>query len=105
MPNIKFSYRYCDCNNYKRYGFVIFDNPTNIGLSILEALISSKLIYDEFFYADEWKLPEFFHEYCDFRIDQTWHEFESIEYTDEPTNTPLDITDFVKIVEKTRWIY
>jgi hypothetical protein len=99
MPNIKFNYRYSDCNNYKRYGFVIFSNPDNIGLLESEELIKSKLIYDEFFYADEWKLPEIFTDLVDFRIDPTWHVFESIEFTNEPSNTLLNLVELKRSIQ------
>jgi len=82
MPNIKFNYLYRDSANYKKYGSVVFANPNNIELSEVEALIRSKLIDGEYFYADEWRLPELFLETVDFRVDPTWYEFENVEYTD-----------------------
>ena len=83
MPNIKFNYRYRCNGNYKKFISVIFANPDNIELQALENLILSKLIYGEYFYADAWQLPEIFTDIVDFRIDPTWHEFLSVEYTDE----------------------
>ncbi len=83
MPNIKFNYLYRDSGNYKKYGSVIFSNPGNMQLQEVEAIIRQKLIYGEWFYADEWGLPELFLKIVDFRIDPTWHEFESIELTEE----------------------
>jgi len=80
MPNIKFNYLYRDSSNYKNYGYVILANPENFALIEVEKLIRSKLIDGEWFYADEWDVPELFFEWVDFRIDSTWHEFESIEY-------------------------
>src|SRR5438309_2051707 len=93
MPNIKFNYLYRDGSNYKRYDFVIFNNPDNMGLAEAEMFIRSKLIYETWFYADEWKLPEIFTEYLDFRVDPTWHEIESIEFTDEPPNAQFDLAE------------
>jgi hypothetical protein len=75
MPNIKFNYLYRDSANYKKYGFVIFTNPDDIELSEIEVLIRSKLNDGEWFYADEWGLPELLLETFDFRVDPTWHEF------------------------------
>lgn len=103
MPNIKFSYLHRDSGNYKKFDFVIFANPDNIKLSALEALIKSKLIYDTYFFVAEWKLPEFFTDYVDFRIDPTWHEFENIEYIDETANTLLDLNEFIAVIKKTHW--
>jgi len=102
MPNIKFSYLYRDSGNYKKFTSIIFSNPNNIDLSKVEDLIKSKLIWDQWFYTDEWKLPEIFPDICDFRIDPTWHEFECVEYTnDEPNNSmPLDeLMDVIKEVK------
>lgn len=95
MPNIKFNYLYRDGGNYKVFNSIIFENNPQISLNELNALIKSKLIYGEWFYAEEWKLPELFTEYFDFKIDPTWHEFEGLEYTDEPPNVEFTITDFV----------
>jgi hypothetical protein len=93
MPNIKFNYLYRDSGNYKKFSSVIFYNPNNIELTELEKLIKSKLIDGLWFYADEWKLPELFTEYLDSRIDPIWHEFESIEYIDEPENAPFGLNE------------
>ena len=113
MPNIKFSYRYRDSGNYKKFGTVIFDNAgsplgepartertEDIDLIELTSLIRSKLIDGEYFYADEWCLPELFTEYIDFRIDPTWHEFETLELADEPADTPLTLTHFIGLVAR-----
>lgn len=83
MPDIKFNYLYRDSGNCKKYGFVIFPNPENISLEDFETLVRSKLIDDQWFYADEWGLPELFLESCDFRIDPTWHEFDEVDFFNE----------------------
>ncbi|MDB4925879.1 hypothetical protein [Mucilaginibacter sp.] len=86
MANIKFSYLYRDGGNYKKYGYVVLDNPENKSLEQLAELIRSKLIYGEWFYANEWQLPDLFFSHFDPYYDPTWHEFESIEYTNQPVN-------------------
>jgi hypothetical protein len=91
MPNIKFSYLYRDSGNYKNYGYVVFANPANISLCELEKLILSKLIYGEWFYANEWQVPDLFPTSFDPYADPTWHEFENVVYTDEPVNHFADI--------------
>jgi hypothetical protein len=100
MPNIKFNYLYRCSGNYKKFASVIFTNPTEIELLELETFIKSKLIDETWFYAEEWKLPEIFTDIVDFRIDPTWHEFESIEYTDEAANSDISLTVFMEIVGK-----
>lgn len=99
MPNIRFNYRYRNGANYKNHGFVIFDNPQQIKLEYLLFFIKSKLIDETWFYADQWKLPDLHFGTWDNEIDHTWHEFESIEYTDETANSELDLTDFIRAIE------
>lgn len=98
MPNIQFNYLYRDGGNYKEYDFLIFANPDNIELSEIENLLKSKLLWGEWFYADEWKLPELFLPFFDFKIDPSWHEFESVEYTDEAANSPITLAEFMAAV-------
>jgi len=105
MPNIKFNYRYRDSANYKKYKSIIFSNPDNIKRSELEKLVCSKLIDKTWFYADEWKLPEIYLETFDHKIDPTWHEFESIEFTNSPANQSISIKQFKELIEKTNCNY
>jgi len=100
MPGIKFNYLYRDVANYKKYGFVICPNPDNMGLSEIEILIRSKLIDGEWFYADEWGLPELFLETVDFRVDPTWHEFEGMEYSNEVAVQLISSEKFKALLEK-----
>jgi hypothetical protein len=105
MPNIKFSYLYRDSANYKKFNWVIFNNASSISIEELETLIRAKLIYGEWFYADQWKLPEIFLDSFDFKIDPTWHEFESVEYSDEPADTLSDLIELIVTIKKTNWVY
>ena len=100
--NIVFHYLYRDAANYKKYGYVIFANPDNIDLLEIQSLIKSKLVYGEWFYTHEWRLPELFLDIFDFNLDPTWHEFECIEYTDESFDSDLNLRDFIKLVEQTK---
>jgi hypothetical protein len=102
MPNIKFNYFYRCSGNYKKFISVIFSNPDEIDLKEIEALVKSKLIWETWFYAEEWKLPEIFTDIVDFRIDPTWHEFDDIEYTIEAPNTSLTLEEFIRAIEKTK---
>jgi hypothetical protein len=103
MPNIKFNYLYRDSANYKKYGFVIFAHSDETELAEVETLVRSKLIYTEWFYAEEWHLPELFLDSFDFKLDPAWHEFESIEYTEDSPTQPISITQFKQLIEKTNW--
>ena len=81
---------------------MVFANPDNIDLSEIENIIRDKLIEETWFYADEWKLPELFLDTFHFRVDPTWHEFESIECTDEAPNSPISILEFIDAVKTTK---
>ena len=102
MPNIQFSYRYRDAANYKKHDRIIFANPQNIALSDLESFISSKLIDSIWFYVEEWGLPELFLDTCDFRYDPAWHEFESVEYTNDLPNSSIGLNEFIEAVNRTK---
>lgn len=97
MPNIKFSYRYRDGANYKNHSFIIFNNPTDLALAEIEASILSKLIDNTWFYADKWNVPDLHFGTWDNEIDHIWHEFESIEFTDEVGQ--LDILGFLNAIK------
>ena len=103
MPNIKFSYLYRDAANNKNFNAIIFDNPNNVDLSNLERLIRSKLIDGTWFYVNEWQLPDLHFRNYDDRIDHAWHEFESVEYSEELLNLPLNLAELIIKVESTNW--
>ncbi len=63
-------------------------------------LIQSKLIYGEYFYAAQWQLPEVFTDIVDFRIDPTWHEFESVAYTDAAADAGISLAGFMEVVRR-----
>src|SRR3569623_572761 len=87
MPNIQFNYLYRDGGNYKNWGSVVFANPDNYSLAEAEAIIKRRLIDEEFFYAEEWGLPDL---RGDISIDDpTWHEYVSLEFTDDAPDTCL----------------
>ncbi len=86
MPNIKFSYLYRDAGNYKNFGYVVFANPTNMGLPEIEHHLKKHLIDGCWFYAEAWQLPDLRFPHTT-PSDPTWHEFEGVEYTNEPVNS------------------
>jgi len=101
--NIKLSYLYRDGGNYKNYSSLIFSNPSDIDLSELVSLIQSKLIDSTWFYVNEWKIPDLNFGNWDNRFDPSWHEFESVEYTNEQPNTPLNLDELIMEIKKTHW--
>jgi hypothetical protein len=57
------------------------------------------------FYADEWELPELFFDTFHFRIDPTWHEFESVEYSEEVANAEINLDELIIAIRETKGIY
>jgi hypothetical protein len=98
MPNIKFNYLYRDGANYKNYSFAIFPNPQKISIEYLQKIINSKLIEEAWFYADQWQLPDLHFIKWNNEFDHTYHEFESIEYTDDSPNTLLTLAEFIRAI-------
>jgi len=99
MPNIKFNYLYRDAGNYKKFSSVIFANPQNIELSVVEDLIGSKLISHHWFYADQWQVSDLHSGTWNNELDHTFHEFESVEYTDEVADSSRNLTFFINILK------
>lgn len=103
MHNIKFSYFYRDGANHKNYSCAVFYNVNVIDVPKLTTLVQSKLIDGTWFYASQWQLPDLHFSTWDDEIDHTFHEFEMIEYTDEPPNTLLTLAEFMQRIENTNW--
>ena len=97
--NIKFNYLYRDASNYKNYNSIIFSNSENLSITDIEKMITSNLIDQQFFVASKINIPEIFlsSEYGFNEDDHSWHEFESLEETDEAVTDELNrnISDFV----------
>lgn len=100
MPNIKFRYRYRDAGNYKNYGSVIFANSGDVDVSELETLIRSKLFDETWFYSHEWQVPDLHFGTWDNTMDNTWHEFESVEQTEEPANAEWSLPEFTEVIKR-----
>ncbi|SDI09838.1 hypothetical protein ACRQ5D_09060 [Mucilaginibacter sp. P25] len=99
MPNIKFNYLYRDGGNYKNFNSIVFNNPQNILLPALEELIRSKLISQHWFYADQWQVADLHFDSWDNELDHTFHEFESVEYTNEAADSGMDLASFMCILQ------
>lgn len=99
MTNIQLSYLYRDSGNYKNFGSVVFANPSNIEMRIVEKQIKSRLIDGCWLYVHHWQLPDLrFANISD--GDPTWHEFESLEYTDQPANASIELAELMHLIEK-----
>jgi len=89
--NITFHYIYRDGANYKNFNTVIFKNDIDITVEELTMLLKSKLMGEEYFYADELKLPDLHFGNWDAEIDHDFHTFEAINYTDEQSSAELSL--------------
>ena len=94
MPNIKLHYLYRDASNYKQYGSVVLANPNNIAVALVADIISRNLIDGEFFDADKWGVPAIFFD-KENEDDHEWHEFESVEITEEPPYSNVAIENLL----------
>jgi len=102
--NIKFSYLYRDGGNYKNFNEIIFYNPNDRTLVEVECIIKEKLIDGTWFYCHDWGLPDMhFKNYqYDSEIDVDWHEFDSIEETEENATDAGCIEEFLLLVSMTK---
>jgi len=92
--NIKLNYLYRDASNYKQYGSVVLANPNNIAAALVADIISRNLIDGEFFDADKWGVPPLFFD-KENGDDHDWHEFESVEITEEPPYSNVAIENLL----------
>ena len=88
---------YRDGANYKNHGEVIFNNPNNKSLELVTAIIKTALQFEEpWFYVNEWGLPDLHFDKWDDETDHTFHEFEDVEYTEEPPTDTRSINEFLQ---------
>lgn len=92
--NIKFKYLYRDAGNYKIFDSVIFTNRTGMTIGPIELIVRSNLIDGEYFTPEKWKIPRLRFEGYSPELDHDFHEFESVEETNENSNDE-DISDFL----------
>ena len=89
--NIKFNYLYRDAGNYKEYGEIVFTNQDSKSLEEIELT----LIEGEFFIPEKWNVPRLsFDNYLP-ELDHDYHEFESLELTNENSIRHCDISTFL----------
>jgi hypothetical protein len=95
--NFKFNYLYRGAGNYKEYGSVVFSAPNQIDLADLDRKIRDALIDREFFVAGTVNVPDVKNLPWDDEIDHSWHEYEGLEFTDEPCDDQArrDIGTFI----------
>lgn len=98
--NIKFNYLYRDASNYKLWGEVIFTNSDGLALDYINKRLKQAFDFKTYFIADQINIEEvFFEDITD--DDHCYHEFYSVDITEEDGTDPLNrtITSFLKQVE------
>jgi len=93
--NIKFNYLYRDAGNYKEFGETIFTNQDSKSLQEIELAIRKNLIEGEFFIPEKWNIPRLTFDSYSPELDHDYHEFESVEVTDENQSESVDISTFL----------
>lgn len=93
--NIKFNYLYRDAGNYKLFDSLIFTNKDSLSLEYIELAIRKNLIEAMYFVPEKWNVPILnFEDYLP-ALDHDYHEFESIELTDDNPSNKCDISEFL----------
>ena len=93
--NIKFNYLYRDAGNYKQFSDIVFTNKNSLSLQEIELAIRKNLIEGEFFIPEKWNTPRLSFEDYSPELDHDYHEFESLEVTNEPPTENCDISNFL----------
>lgn len=90
--NIEFEYLYRDAGNNKIWNSVVFANPRGLAPSYIADQIRNALIDETFFDAAYVRLPNIGFAEPDPSLDHGWHEFSTVELTDEEPDDRLGRT-------------
>ena len=93
--NIKFNYLYRDAGNYKVFSDTLFTNKDSTSLQEIELAIRNNLIEGEFFIPEKWNIPRLSFDSYSPELDHDYHEFESLEITNENSTDNIDISTFL----------
>ena len=96
--NIELDYRYRDGANYHKNSCEVFSNTQNLPLQEIHARIQAHLIDGLWFNVENWQLKDLHFDTWDNDIDVTWHEFVSVEETDNEA-TKGDISELLAQIE------
>ena len=111
LNNIRFNYLYRDASNYKKWGSVIFSNPDKLSLDDIEGNLTAYFDNQMYFIASHVDIPEvflFINDYPFSEDDHFFHEYDSLEITDEDVNDSRgrSIKEFVeqcKLARRKGW--
>jgi hypothetical protein len=103
MTNMKFRYLYRDASSYKKWNAVVFSNSEALSATAVTRSLMSHFWPEGLFIASQISVPEVFL-FDDYPLnvdDHCFHEYGSVEVTEEAVNDRLgrSITEFVRDVE------
>jgi len=93
--NTRFTYLYRDASNWKNWGEIIVSGWRHD----VEERLKKTLDYGKFFIADQVNIPQKFFATID-DDDHCWHEFHSLEKTDQEANDSRTIDELLTAFEK-----
>jgi hypothetical protein len=109
--NVKLTYLYRDASNYKAWGEVTFANPEDLSLEEIEKSLVTCFLDGIFFVVSLVRIPEvfLFHEYPFSEDDHFFHEFFSVQYSNEPVTDSEDrsikkFIDQCKLARRKGWL-
>lgn len=102
--NIRFKYLYRDGSNFKKWGAVIFSNAKGLPVVAVAESLRKHLSPDGFFIASQANVPEafLFDDYTLNPDDHCFHEFDSVEVTEDLADDRFgrSIAEFIEEVEQ-----
>ena len=95
--NIKFNYLHRNAVNNIVKGFVIFSNPENLNIEVVDLHFRESLIDGEFFDPTECGVPRLRIEDKAFdpALEHSWNEYSSVELTGETQTDSRTIIEFL----------
>jgi len=109
--NVRLNYLYRDASNYKKWGAVVFSNPDAWSPEKIEGDLTAYFQDQMYFIASQVDIPEvflFINDYPFSEDDHFFHEYDSIEQTEEDVNdlrgrTIKEFVEQCKIVKRKSW--
>lgn len=98
--HIRFHYLYRDYSNYKNHNTIVFANPNNLSLEIIDKKIRARLIDGQWFHHQLWNVPDLHFEKTDWEADHPLHEYNYVETCFEPTQVQGTIDEFLAQISK-----
>ena len=89
---IKFEYLYRDAGNFKRWGEVVFSNPSNISKKLLTSMAGDALIDGLYFVASKAGIPDLHFSDYNEQLDHGWHEMHEFQPTTDVVSDPENRT-------------